>query len=131
MSSNPIDVRQAAEALQDVELVPCLEGPLASAKEMIAVCLAGGIPALLGSDPCCETGGCGPKAQVLVREDDLSKVALLLQERWAESLQREGLAGSLPALKAVPAEGEPPCPACGTQAPLAAGACSDCGLQLE
>lgn len=26
---------------------------------------------------------------------------------------------------------EPPCPACGTAAPLVDGACSDCGLQLE
>jgi len=30
-----------------------------------------------------------------------------------------------------PPEGEePPCPCCGTAAPLVAGACSDCGLQL-
>ncbi len=28
-------------------------------------------------------------------------------------------------------EGELPCPACGTAAPLVDGACSDCGLQLE
>ncbi len=27
-------------------------------------------------------------------------------------------------------EGEPPCPCCGTAAPLVNGACSDCGLQL-
>jgi len=26
---------------------------------------------------------------------------------------------------------EPPCPACGTAAPLVDGACSDCGLQLD
>ena len=26
---------------------------------------------------------------------------------------------------------EPPCPACGTAAPLVEGACSDCGLQLD
>jgi predicted amidophosphoribosyltransferase len=26
---------------------------------------------------------------------------------------------------------DPPCPACGTAAPLVDGACSDCGLQLE
>lgn len=29
------------------------------------------------------------------------------------------------------AEGELPCPACGTAAPLVEGACSDCGLVLE
>jgi predicted amidophosphoribosyltransferase len=28
-------------------------------------------------------------------------------------------------------DGELPCPACGTAAPLVEGACSDCGLQLE
>ena len=27
-------------------------------------------------------------------------------------------------------EQEPPCPCCGTAAPLVSGACSDCGLQL-
>lgn len=30
----------------------------------------------------------------------------------------------------VDGEDEPPCPACGTAAPLVDGACSDCGLQL-
>lgn len=27
-------------------------------------------------------------------------------------------------------DAEPPCPCCGTAAPLVDGACSDCGLQL-
>ncbi len=31
----------------------------------------------------------------------------------------------------IPEDGEPPCPACGTAAPLLEGACSDCGLQLD
>ena len=31
----------------------------------------------------------------------------------------------------VEAAGDPPCPACGTAAPLVEGACSDCGLQLD
>jgi len=47
-----------------------------------------------------------------------------------ESLQREGLMPQQ-ALQPLPEEGELPCPACGTAAPLVAGACSDCGLQLE
>jgi hypothetical protein len=34
-------------------------------------------------------------------------------------------------VEAAAGEGDPPCPACGTVAPLVAGACSDCGLQLE
>ena len=36
-----------------------------------------------------------------------------------------------PATTAVAISDEPPCPACGTAAPLVDGACSDCGLQLE
>lgn len=33
--------------------------------------------------------------------------------------------------EAAPDGEEPPCPACGTAAPLVDGACSDCGLMLE
>jgi predicted amidophosphoribosyltransferase len=44
-------------------------------------------------------------------------------------LAREGVAPV--ACQLDPASDEPPCPACGTAAPLVAGACSDCGLQLE
>jgi predicted amidophosphoribosyltransferase len=45
-------------------------------------------------------------------------------------MEREGLApvGAQPQLIVTD---EPPCPACGTAAPLIKGACSDCGLQLE
>jgi predicted amidophosphoribosyltransferase len=41
--------------------------------------------------------------------------------------------GTTPVACAMPSADtdEPPCPACGTAAPLRAGACSDCGLQLE
>lgn len=43
-------------------------------------------------------------------------------------LEREGNA---PVCATPAAEtDEPPCPACGTAAPLVRGACSDCGLQL-
>jgi predicted amidophosphoribosyltransferase len=31
----------------------------------------------------------------------------------------------------APEDEEPPCPACGAQAPLVDGACPDCGLQLS
>ena len=48
---------------------------------------------------------------------------------WREGLVREGLA---PLEHSATADAEhPPCPACGTAAPLVDGACSDCGLQLE
>ena len=53
--------------------------------------------------------------ELLVQEPDLPKV-LVLMGRF---------------MTAEPPEGEePPCPCCGTAAPLIAGACSDCGLQL-
>jgi hypothetical protein len=43
-------------------------------------------------------------------------------------LEREGT----PMVCAAPSDSdEPPCPACGTAAPLRDGCCSDCGLQLE
>ena len=44
-------------------------------------------------------------------------------------LEREGNAPV--ACQVDPDAEHPPCPACGTAAPLVRGACSDCGLQLE
>ncbi|MEZ4360912.1 MAG: hypothetical protein R3B48_12085 [Kofleriaceae bacterium] len=47
---------------------------------------------------------------------------------WNEALVREGLA---PVVAVAAEDSEhPPCPACGTAAPLAEGCCSDCGLFL-
>ena len=46
-----------------------------------------------------------------------------------EALAREGLSPVAPAVVDEDAE-HPPCPACGTAAPLVEGACSDCGLVL-
>ncbi len=123
---NAID---AERVLADESLVVCGEGSLADAKHLVSLCLAQDIPALLTSEACAKPG-CTPKAQVLVREADAARVGQLLQTRWVESMEREGLT---PIRAAAPdgAEGEPPCPACGTAAPLRDGACSDCGLQLE
>jgi hypothetical protein len=46
-------------------------------------------------------------------------------------LEREGVAAAAP-MGVEAGEGEePPCPACGTAAPLVDGCCSDCGLQVE
>jgi len=50
-----------------------------------------------------------------------------VQGEWRDLYEREGLAP----VKLDTSSEEPPCPACGTAAPLVDGACSDCGLQLE
>ena len=126
------------------ELVPCLTAPLADAKEILEACHDADIPAQLARDSCCGgkkgggSCGCAPKLQLLVPPDDVPRVAQLLADRWQALLEREGVepedlgVGGPAAGAAAAAEGEhPPCPACGTAAPLAEGACSDCGLQLE
>jgi hypothetical protein len=119
----------------EAELVPCLTAPLADAKELLAACEDADIPAALSRDKCCGKTGCGcaPKMQLLVASEDVPRLAQLLNQRWQGLLEREGVdpvsGASAPAELA---EGEhPPCPACGTAAPLVEGACSDCGLQLE
>jgi len=53
----------------------------------------------------------------------LPRVAELLRGDWREMLARDGAAP-------VDLSGEA-CPACGCRAELVAGACADCGLQLE
>jgi predicted amidophosphoribosyltransferase len=54
----------------------------------------------------------------------------LVRGEWAAMLEREGVA-SVCATSAGAESEYPPCPACGTAAPLVDGACSDCGIQLD
>ena len=131
--------RAAADALlADVELVPAVEGPVAAARELERRLLANEIPAMLATpDACCGSGGCAPKLQVLVREQDVPRLGQLLKDEWLEALAREGTVGTVGAgLTALglgtPSSGEAlACPACGFAGPLVDGACGDCGLQLE
>jgi len=127
---------QAEEVLAGAELVPFGEASIAEARELVSFCLEADVPAAVGSaDGCgsgCSTGGCAPKVQILVRHEDARKVNELLRGRWLEMVKREGTVAESAEPKApVDPDGEPPCPACGTVAPLVGGACSDCGLQLE
>ncbi|HEX8439114.1 hypothetical protein [Archangium sp.] len=121
---------EAEKALAEADVVPCVEMGLADARKLVEACLAEGVPALVHREACSKPS-CSPKFQVLVRPEDTSRVAGLLRQGWMDSLQREGLVPAQPAPQAVSEDGEPPCPACGTAAPLVQGACSDCGLQLE
>jgi hypothetical protein len=125
-----MDEDEALSLLADVEVVPCVQAALGDAKELLAACLEEDIPALLDRAPRCHDGGCGcaPKLELLARAEDLPRVAALLQRRWHGMLAREGTMGE-PADEPTDSE-ELPCPACGTAAPLAEGACVACGLQL-
>ena len=125
---------EAEGTLAEAEVVPCLQATLLEAKELRDACLAAEIPVLLDRGDCCGSKGCGcaPKIQLLAREEDVSRVMHLVQERWRDLARREGTARPGHPSVAPPPSGEDlPCPACGTAAPLAAGACTDCGLQLE
>ena len=53
--------------------------------------------------------------ELLVQERDINRVLALMGRFMTEE---------------APEGEEPPCPCCGTAAPLIEGACSDCGLQL-
>jgi hypothetical protein len=131
-----MNAEDAETALADAELVACLQAPIPEIKEIREACLAADIPVLLERDDACcgsRSGGCGcaPKLQLLSRPDDVARVGRVLQARWREMARREGtLDDDSPMLAAPEGEGDAPCPACGTAAPLAEGACSDCGLQL-
>jgi hypothetical protein len=121
---------EALVALEDVEVVPCLQAPLGDAKELLAACLEAEIPAVLDRAPRCHDGqcGCAPKLELLARPEDVPRVAALLERRWHGMLEREGTLADLPVAGA--AVEELPCPACGTAAPLEEGACTGCGLDL-
>ena len=117
--------------------IPCLESQVSHARELERALEAQGIESRLQKPPpkaCCGGScGCGAKVQVAVREADVPKVQAFFRDEWAEALKREGTLGADATLVplTVSADGELPCPACGTAAALVEGACSDCGLQLE
>lgn len=134
--------READQILQEAELTPVMQAPLAYAKELLEKCLAADIPAaLIMPDGCDE--GCEPRLDLLVRPDDVSRVAQLMRDDWLGLVEREGTVsfggaagraeggdGESAEAEAEDEDSEPPCPACGTAAPLVDGACSDCGLTL-
>ena len=128
-----MEMEEAEGVLADAELVPCLQAALPDAKELRDACLAAEIPVVLDRGACCGKGGCGcaPKLELLAREQDVPRIAQLMQERWRAMALREGTVDLDHPSVAPPQTDEPACPACGTAAPLAEGKCSDCGLQLE
>jgi len=120
----PMTQDEALSTLENAEVIPCLEAAIGEAKELLSLCLDSDVPAVLDRAACCGQSGCGcaPKVALCVRPEDLPRLRDLLDGRWRAMLEREGT----PA-----AEGDdPPCPACGTAAPLVEGACRECGLQL-
>ena len=122
---------EALKVLADAEVVPCVSAGIADAKEILDVCLAAGIPAILDRQDSCHGYGHAEAVRIdlCVRPEDLPKVMAIMHERWQSLLDQEG---TVPSPSAASAESEdPPCPACGTAAPLQDGACTGCGLQLE
>lgn len=121
-----MDEEEAADAIGEEELVPAIQGTLDDIKKMRDQCLAADIPVAVMAPP-----GAAGKLMLLVREEDIQQVGALLRSQWREQIEREGTGGlGLFGVEAKEGE-EPPCPACGTAAPLVEGACSECGLQLE
>lgn len=122
---------EALRQLEEAEVVPCVSANIADIKEVLDACLAADIPAVLDRQEDCKAHGhpCLPRIDLCVRIEDLPKVMVMMRERWQNLLDQEG---TLPDRGVASAEGDdPPCPACGTVAPLVNGACPECGLQLE
>ena len=128
-----MELEEAEEALAEAELVPCVQAPLSDAKELRDACLAADIPVLLDRGDCCGKGGCGcaPKLHLLAREQDVPRIAHLMDERWRAMALREGTIDEDHPSVARSDAGEAACPACGTAGPRVEGACAECGLQLE
>src|SRR5687768_11044546 len=101
---------EAAES----ELVPAVEGGLRELKELAELCGEAGIATEIGMEAC-DKPGCAPKAKLMIARGDAEKLAVLMRDRWKAMVAAEGI--ELVEAK-VGEDGEPPCPACGTAAPL-------------
>jgi hypothetical protein len=125
---------EVEEALAGAELMAVSQGSLTDMKRQVEQCLEHDIPARVGRDEGCASGGCKPKAQLMVRPEDAERAVRLIQSEWLEAARREGTLDPeyLAKLRAAHAteSDDPPCPACGHVGPLVGGACADCGLQL-
>jgi len=110
--------------------VPVAQGSIRELKRLVEQLLDHDVPVTLGApEGGCASGSCSPKALLLAREEDVRRVAEVMQRDWMSLVEADGAAPGVFGVEA--GEGEhPPCPACGTAAPLVEGACSDCGLQL-
>lgn len=64
-----------------------------------------------------------------MQEQEVQRFAEMMRGEWLKLVDQEGTAVRAQQAN-VDSEGELPCPACGTAAPLEDGACTDCGLQL-
>lgn len=118
------------------ELVPYFEGSMQQMRELERQLTEKEIEVELASPPkkaCCGGGcGCSMKLQLLVRKEDVPRVASMLQAEWLAAVQEQtGALVQLGTPAELPEGAEPPCPACGFAGPLKEGACGDCGLQLE
>lgn len=129
-----LDPATADALLADQPLIAASAGSIPDMKALRARCLAAGIPAAVGCPPGAGKGCGGARTHLLVAEADLPRLGQLLRGDWHDHLAREGLtpvaAGTAELTTDDDADGEPPCPACGTAAALVDGACADCGLAL-
>jgi hypothetical protein len=126
-----LSVKEAEKLLGDSELVPAIQAGIMEVKRMQTACLDAGIPALLGSDNHCKTG-CAPKLMLLVREEDVPRLAQILRSEWVDQVKKGGTLEPRGAAGGeMDPEADPPCPACGAPGPLADdGTCNGCGLSL-
>ncbi len=117
------------------EWVPYMEGALPQMRELERHLQTQNIEVELAKPPpkaCCGGAcGCGSKLQLLVRQEDVPRVSELMQAQWLAALEREGTVKFATVEQSAVPDGELRCPACSFAGPLQAGACADCGLQLE
>lgn len=107
------------------------EADLIEANRLVAQLRDAGIEAALGGKECCSSGGCGPKAAVLVPVEAIPRVRTIFEETWRSSVARgAGDPAVLARIAAAEAEGLPVCPACSHVGEPVAGECADCGLSL-
>lgn len=118
------------EILEGDALVAVRKGGLYDMKNLKRLLEKGSVPALIARDDNCGRGCCGPEVLLQIRQQDLQRAAVILEEEHVRTTA--GAETAVEHAEAVfnPEEARAVCPACSHEFTPDGAECPDCGLHF-
>lgn len=123
-------VNERSEIHEGDTLVAIRKGGLFDMKNLKRLLEKGSVPALIARDENCGRGCCGPEVLLQIRQQDLQRAAVILEEEHIKTTAGAEVAVDQVAAVFDPEEACAVCPACGHEFTPDGPDCPDCGLQF-